>query len=90
MIKWKLPSPDEPGFLRRRRELTLLLDAEPTPENLEAIMDFLEPYVKAQKGKSRKDILLDASKVEYGIGVLSILGYGNSVPDPKGESSGDL
>ena len=90
MIKWKLPSPDEPGFLRRRRELTLLLDAEPTPENLEAIMDFLEPYVKAQKGKSRKDILLDASKVEYGIGVLSILGYGNSVPDPKGGSSGDL
>ena len=89
MITWKLPTPDEPGFLRRRRALSELLDLPPTPENTDKLLDFLAPYVvTVPKGKSAKNILLDASQAEYGTAVMQILGYGNTVTDPKGESSG--
>lgn len=81
-MKWKLPTANEPGFLRRKRELTELLDAEPTPENLEATIAFLAPFVEGGE-----EALINASKVEYGVGILSILGYGNSVTDPKEDSS---
>lgn len=87
MIKWKLPSPDEPGFLRRRLDLSALLDAEPTPENQEAVIEFLIPFVDAPK-KEARERLLDASKAEYGVAILNLLGLGNIVTPPKDGSSG--
>lgn len=80
-IKWKLPGPDATGFLRRRREVIALLDAEPTPENMEAIIEFLTPFVEDP------DTLLDCSKREYGQAILNFLGYDYKVPDPKGGRS---
>ncbi len=82
-IKWKLPGPDAEGFLRRRLQLTVLLDAEPTPANDQAILDFLKPFVEDP------DTLLDCSRREYGHAVLSLLGLKHSVSDPKDGSSGD-
>ena len=81
-IKWKLPGPDDPGFLRRRGELIPLLDAEPSPESHDALIEYLSEFVEDT------DTLLDCSKREYGKAVLAILGYGHKVPDPKDESSG--
>ena len=80
-IKWNLPGPDEPGYLRRRREVIELLDAEPSAESHDKIVEFLEPYVEDP------DTLLDCSRAEYGMAMLAFLGYGFSVPDPKGDSS---
>jgi len=65
-------------------DLTAILDAEPTPENQEALVQFLLPYVDSEEPR---EALLDASHVEYGQAILSLLGYGNTVSDPKGESS---
>jgi len=84
-MKWKLPAATEPGFLRRRRELSILLDAEPTPKNQDAVLDFLVPFVDSD---NPKEALLDASQAEYGFAIVYLMGYTNSVPDPKGESSG--
>jgi hypothetical protein len=88
MIQWKLPTPDEPRFLKRRRELAELLDLEPTPENTDRLIDFLVPFVEAKNKKEAREILLEASQREYGFAVLTLLGYGSTVPDPKGGSSG--
>ena len=85
MIKWKLPDNNEPGFLRRKRDLTALLDAPPSPSNMDKMLYFLLPFVDAD---NPKEVLLDASKAEYGEAIIHLLGYGSSVPDPKGESSG--
>ena len=83
-IKWKLPSANEPGFLRRRGELTELLDADPTPKNQDALLDFLVPFVDE---KEPKEALLDASQSEYGAAIVYLMGYSNTVSDPKGGSS---
>ena len=83
-IKWRLPTTDEPGFLRRRRDLAELLDLLPTPENTEKLMDFLVPYVE---GDDPKEQLLNATQAEYSLAVVQMLGYGNTVSDPKGVSS---
>lgn len=83
-IKWNLPGPDDPGFLRRRGELIPLVDAEPSPESHAALIEYLSGFVEDP------ETLLDCSKREYGKAVLSILGYGHEVPDPKGASSGQL
>jgi hypothetical protein len=85
MIKWKLPTADDPGFLRRRRELASILDAEPTPENNEKLIEYLKDYVDAE---NPVETLLEASQREYGAAVLHLMGFANMVPDPKGGSSG--
>ena len=82
-IKWNLPGPDEPGFLRRRQEAIALLDAEPTPESMDNLIEFLAPFVEDP------DSLLDCSKREYGQAMLAFLGYDYKVPDPKDDSSGE-
>ena len=86
MIKWKLPGPDETGFLKRRYEIILLLDAEPSEESMQAILDYLAPFVDAPEGEAM-DALLECSKLEYGQAILNLLGYDYKVPDPKGGRS---
>lgn len=81
-LKWKLPGPDEIGYLRRRREVIELLDADPTPENEDKLIKFLSQFVEDP------DTLLDCTRREYGQAMLSFLGYGFQIPDPKGGSSG--
>jgi len=87
-IIWDLPGPDDRGFLRRRREIIELLDAEPSKEGMDAILAFLLPYVKSPRSrKAAMSALLDCSRVEYGKAVLSFLGLGNKISDPKGGQS---
>jgi hypothetical protein len=88
-IKWKLPGVNEPGFLRRRGEIIELLDAAPTPESMDAVLDYLVPFVDAPEDEAR-EILKDCSRLEYGEAVINLLGYDYSVPDPKGGNSGPL
>lgn len=86
-IKWNLPGPDETGYLRRRRDAIALLDAEPSPENMEALFQFLLPFVEEPKGNEAVEALLDLSKAEYGRIILGFLGYEYNVSDPKDEKS---
>ena len=86
-IKWKLPTADEPGFLRRRRDMTVLMNLPPTPENQQKLVRFLAPFVDCEEDEDAVEILLDASQSEYGDIVLVFLGYRDSISDPKGESS---
>lgn len=86
-IEWKLPTPDEPGFLKRRLEITELLDLSPTPENQEKLIDYLVPFVETKKGISRKDQLLNISKTEYAHAISVLLGYANTIEPKKGEKS---
>ena len=83
MIKWNLPDNDAPGFLRRKREITALLDLSPSPQNLDTLLKFLIQFVEDED----KDALLDASKAEYGVAILHLLGFAQTVTDPKGGKS---
>ena len=87
-IKWNLPGPNEEGFLRRKRDLAELLDADPSPANIEATMDFLLAFVVEPKTKkAAKEALLDISQVDYGKAIMRLI-YGSfSVPDPKAGKS---
>ncbi len=88
-IKWNLPTMNTPGYLRRRREMAVLTEAEPTLENVDAIIEYLLPYIEAPKTeKAKKKALLDAPEIVYQTAVLQLLGYHlGAVPDPKGEKS---
>lgn len=79
MSNWNLPKDSEPGFLRRRRELTEILDLIPTPANTAKLTEYLDQYVD---GKAE-----ELSKEEYNNVVLVLLGLKSSVSDPKEESS---
>ena len=86
-IKWKLPDVNEPGYLRRRRDLLKILDDEASKEGLVNLVKFLVPYVEVEEGEDPVEVLLDVSQSEYARIVLYFLGYSNMVSDPKGESS---
>jgi len=86
-IKWNMPGVNEPGFLLRRREIIKLLDAEPTPESMDAIIEYLAQFVDAPQDDA-ETILLESSRLEYGEIVLNLLGYDYKVPDPKDGKSG--
>ena len=88
-IKWNLPEPEASGYLRRRRDAITLLDAEPSPENMQALFQFLLPFVEEPKGDEAVEALLDLSKAEYSQVMLGFLGYVFNVTDPKGEKSGE-
>ncbi len=91
MIKWNLPKMDTPGYLRRRREIAVLVDADPTLENIDAIIEYLLPYVEVPEGEDAKEALLDAPEIVYQRAVLELLGYHfGKVPDPKDEKSETL
>ena len=85
-IKWNLPTRDDAGYLRRKRELAELVEAAPTPENLDAMFKFLLPFIeKPENRKEAMEALLDMTEAEYGKVTLGMLGYVFKVPDPKAE-----
>lgn len=86
MINWKLPTINDPGFLKRRREIAALLDLAPTPENTDKLIDYLAQFVEGDPEEA-KEALLDASQTEYGQAIASLLGYASAVSDPKGGKS---
>jgi len=87
-MNWKLPTSDTPGFLKRRRELTAILDMGIGVVQDEQLIDFLEPFVETKKGISKRNqIIEDMSQEDYSDMILVIMGYKTTVSDPKGESS---
>jgi hypothetical protein len=88
-IEWKLPDENEPGYLRRRRELTAVLNAPASPQAVDASIDYMLRYVaKPEDPKEAREALLDLSAVEFHRATLELLGYKvGKVPDPKGEKS---
>jgi len=90
MIEWDLPGPNTPGFLRRRRDLGALLDAEYNPTNLEAVNEYLLQFIKQPEDRHEAlEVLLDLSAAEYSRTILYLIGQ-LRIPDPKGEPSGQL
>ena len=83
-IKWNLPAVTEGGFLRRRLEISELLDLEPTPENTKKLAEYLAQYVI---GENPLEQVLDAPQTEYAGAIMVLLGYKNTVEPKKGESS---
>ena len=85
-IKWRLPGPDEPGFLRRRRDLSALLD-EPAPTGSvnARVIEYLAQYV--EEPADPEEALLDLSQNEYSNVVLTLLGVTVVTPPPLGGRS---
>jgi hypothetical protein len=91
MIEWDLPGPNTPGFLRRRRDLGELLNAEMNPANLEAVNKYLLPFIKQPEDRQEAlEAILDLSGAEYSKVILKLLGHIPHIPDPKGGPSGQL
>jgi hypothetical protein len=88
-LKWNLPGPDAPGFLKRRREISALLDVEPTPANLDKINEYLTQYIEGPKDEALA-ALEGISKREYGQAIMSLLGYDFDVSEKKDGKSGGL
>lgn len=89
MIEWRMPTPDAPGYLRRRRELTAILEAPATPRGVDASIEYLLPFVAVPEDrKEAREALLDLSVIDFHRAILELLGYKvAAVPDPKGEKS---
>ena len=88
-LHWHLPGPDEPGHLRRRRELAALVDAPPTPTNVDALADYLLQFAKVDDpDQDGREYILDLPELVYKGVIIKLLGYEAKVPDPKGGRSG--
>ena len=80
-IKWRLPDPNEPGYLRRRRALTHLLDAPPTTDAVDALVGHLSQYVEEPSDpKEAIEAILDLQGDEYRRVIVTLFGY--EVPPP--------
>lgn len=90
MIEWKLPDEDEPGYLRRRRKLAVLLEVSATSRAVDESVEHLLSYVlKPEDRKEAREALLDLSVTEFRNSVLQLMGYKlAAVPDPLGDKSG--
>jgi len=88
-IKWKFPDANTPGFLRRRREIAVLVEAPPTVKATDALAEYLLQYIEEPKTKkAKREALLDASLTEQAAIITHLLGYNlGNVPDPKDEKS---
>ena len=80
MITWKLPKTDEPGFLKRRREISELLDLTPTPENSKTLTDYLQQFVE-------EGDVEDCTQDEYSHAIMVLLGLETGVEPKKGGRS---
>ena len=87
-IVWKFPGPDEPGYLRRRRELCVLLEVPATSAAVDAEIEYALPYVvEPEDRKAARQALLEMPTLEFHAAVLQLLGYqvegGNATCPPK-------
>jgi hypothetical protein len=84
-IEWKIPGENEPGYLRRRRELTLVANA---PE-MDSSLDYLVALIVVPEDrKEAREALLNLTKLEFSRAIMALLGYKvGAVSGPKVESS---
>ncbi len=87
-LRLDLPGPNTPGFLRRRRELLVLLHADGTPENLDALAQYLVQFVVGPV--THDEALAEIMEMdlrEYGRIVAGLLSSDlGQVPSPLGGS----
>ena len=89
-LRWELPGPNTPGFLRRRRELLALLHAEGTPESLDDLAQYLVQYVGGPISHDQALAeIMDMDLEEYGRVVAGLLSNDlGQVAPPLGGGSG--
>ena len=88
-MEWKLPGPDEDGYLRRRREISTLLDAAPSPDNIDSLAKYIAQFVSEPLDEAEAlEAVLDMPQKEYQGVIGRLLGFTMApVPDPKGAPS---
>ena len=92
-INYTLPGPDAPGYLKRQRQATALLERLNTEgqtlETLDLIEDFLTPYVDAADDEERRRLLREeASERDFTAMMRGLMnGTGEGVPPPSGAAS---
>lgn len=68
-LHFTLPGRETPGYLRRMREALRfqeMLNANPSVEAMDAMVDFLLNYVDEPKDKAQaRELLLDASEQQF-------------------------
>jgi len=76
-IKFDVPGPDAPGFLRRQRkvlEFQQSLSGTPTPDMLDALVDFLADFITdPPKREDAVNALWDATQEQFEL-LLKTLG----------------
>jgi len=69
LLKFKAPAPDAPGYLLRMKKALAFqqqLSDNPTPETIDALVDFLVDYVTEPADKEEaRDALFMASQAQF-------------------------
>lgn len=87
-LKWNLPGPDTPGYLRRRRDLLALLDANLSPKNVEDLNQYLLQFIDKPKDRAEAmEKLLDLSGRDFSLIVIKLLGSAGAKVEPPLEES---
>lgn len=91
-MKFSVPGPDAPGFLRRQRtalEFTIdFATGKASPETLDKLVHFLSQFVTEPKGRDKaKEALWDASETEFMELLSAITGAQEQVPKNNLENS---
>ena len=93
-MKFSIPGPDAPGFLRRQRKaLEFTIDfatGKASPETLDKLVQFLSQFVTEPKGREKaKEALWEASETEFMELLSAITGTQEQVPPNNSENSVD-
>jgi len=85
ILRFKVPGPDDPGYLRRMREGLRFRDqlagGEPTPEMIEEMAKFLATYVTEPADyAARVEAMLDASESEFNQLLEALMGENAANP----------
>ena len=83
-IVFQLPTSDSPGYLRRMRSALEFRErmsaGDPKPETVDALIDFLLPYVQEPENRGEaREALLDATQEQYNE-LLGAISGGNENP----------
>jgi hypothetical protein len=82
-----LPDENAPGYLRRYRIVLGLINRPFDPEAIDAIVDFLLPFVKEPEDRDKaRDAILDMPREDYQAVLRSFLGLGKVPPNSGGAS----
>lgn len=69
VLKFEIPGPDAPGFLRRQRqalEFSQKLTGNPSPETLDSMVEFLAQFVtEPEEHDAKIDALWEASENQF-------------------------
>ena len=85
-VVFRLPGPDEPGFLRRRRDAIRVLSERMSLEALEAVVDFLLPLVKEPIDQDEaREALWNLTAIQFNGIMRDLIGGMTGQVDPKQE-----